>query len=86
VDIFKQNDFWEPPLAPCLESMGLTQYGDAGCEDARNLGNAMGAEYDASTDCNRTATSMSFSGRGDLLYSEMGCDADPNGRGSYEEL
>ena len=53
----KQNDFWEPPLAPCLESMGLTQYGDAGCEDARNLGNAMGAEYDASTDCNRTTTS-----------------------------
>jgi hypothetical protein len=86
--ILSQEEFWMPPLSPCLEGMGLAKDQGATCEDARNLGNAMGALYDNAIDCNRTATRTytKFTGRGDLLFEQLGCSANPTDTGTYGEL
>ncbi len=79
----QQSDFWEPPLAPCLQDLGFVRYGNGTCDQARLLGNEMGKLYDSATDCAQT---KSFSTRGDELYSQMGCDKDPNGQGDWGEV
>ena len=78
-----QSDFWEPPLSPCLEDLRFVQYGNGTCDQARLLGNELGKLYDSATDCAQT---KSFATRGDELYSQMGCDQDPDGQGDWEEV
>jgi hypothetical protein len=48
------------------------------------LGNALGTDYDKSTDCNGRS-GRKFAKRGDEMYKELGCKT-PQDPGSWDEV